>query len=50
MFEERDYTYIVLEYCDGGDLGTYLSQHAPLEEYRIGYFAASIGSCNAVVD
>lgn len=39
---DGDYTNLVLEYCNGGDLGTYISRNSPMEEFRISYFAASI--------
>ena len=31
-FENTEYMHLVLEYCDGGDLGAYLKKHTPVSQ------------------
>lgn len=43
------HTYLIMEYCDGGDMKQYLRTHA-LSERDVRYFFVQIGACFLAAD
>lgn len=43
-YEDQDYTHLVLEYCDAGDLAAYLKLHTVLQEPMIQNFIMQLAS------
>ena len=41
--ETNSFVYLVMEYCNGGDLGDYLVQKGTLKEDAIHHFVVQIG-------
>jgi len=44
VYVDADYIYLVLEYCEGGDLSSYLKKHKPLSEDTARYFLRQLAA------
>jgi serine/threonine-protein kinase ULK/ATG1 len=41
--ESAEHMYLVMEFCDGGDLAKYIAKNKPLDEALVRKFAQQIG-------
>lgn len=43
--ESAEHMYLVMEFCDGGDLSKFIAKNKPLKEPMVKNFAQQIGIC-----